>query len=191
MGAIATYHKFERIKSIAEWMTGANFALCTGFNTQNLIHEIGHAIAALSVYKNPRPVIEMIPFGKSITHLQKSALNNFGKMIGPAAATCIKVASGPLLALSVSTAIFAMGLALKNTHPILAKYLVTWGLVDFCNLSEYAYSALAAAPSDFGHDFVHLKIFGLNPTVAVIAIVAIPILITAARQILSPREPEL
>ncbi len=169
---------FERILSVCEWVTGVNFALFTGFNAQTLIHESGHAMAALSIYKRPRPAIEVYPFLGGITQFYKTSMTPFGKKLGPVAATCFIVASGPGFTLLISSILFAIGLAIKEKYPQFGKYLIAWGIIDFLNHAHYAYSALHANPSNLAHDFVHLAIFGLNPITAVIGILAIPVILT-------------
>ena len=44
-------HFYENTVSFCEWTTGSSFALFTGFNVQTLIHETGHSLAALALYK--------------------------------------------------------------------------------------------------------------------------------------------
>ncbi len=169
---------FGRVLSICEWMTGANFALFTGFNTQTLIHETGHMLAAFATYAKPRPQIEIYPFVGGLTQFCKTSRSSFGKKIGPVATTCLIVASGPGFALLISSILLAVGIAIKGKHPHLGKYLITWSILDFFTEADYAYSALRTDPSNLFHDYAHLSIFGLHPAVATIGIIAIPIVIT-------------
>jgi len=186
LGAFAAYKcaqkpspGFEKILSFADWMAGANFALLTGFNGQMLVHESGHALAALALYNQASPRIDLIPFGQALTQFHKRSLSALGKSIGPAATTCVIIASGPALTLFVSAALLAIGLAIKERHPNLSKYLITWALLDFLCTAHYAHSAIGKERFQFSHDFVHLSIFGLPPATATAAIVAIPVLVTA------------
>lgn len=174
--------KYEKIVNICEWMTGANFAIFTGFNAQTLIHESGHTLAALAIYKRPRPQIEIYPFIGGVTQFYKSSMTGFGKKLGPVAATCLIVASGPAFTLLISGVLLAIGIAMKDRYPAFGKYLISWGVLDFLNHAHYAYSALHADQSIISHDFVHLSIFGLHPIVATIAILAMPVLIMAGMQ---------
>lgn len=174
---VGAFTKSAKLRSICEWMTGANFALLTGYNGQMLIHETGHALAFFSVYVQPSPQIELIPFGHARTQFNKGALSTFGKKIGPPAATCFTIASGPLLTLTVSATLFAIGLTLKDKYPALSKYLVTWALLDFICSAHYAYSAIGNKSFNLSHDFVHLSVFGISPTTATIGILAIPVLV--------------
>lgn len=187
LGAFAAYQALERNQhqslyektaNLCGWMTGCNFGVFSGFNSQILIHESGHALASLLIYKRPRPLIELYPFVGGQTQFYKTALSPFGQKLGAAASTCFIVASGPGFTLFISSVILTIGLALMETYPDLGKYLITWSGVDFLNHAVYAYSALGAEQWNLSHDFVHLSIFGLHPTVATIGILAMPVMIT-------------
>lgn len=175
--------------SFSEWMNGLNFALLTAFNTQTVIHETGHALASLLLYKNPRPLIEIYPFAGGITQFYKTALSPLGQKLGAPMATCAVIASGPGLTLLLSSGLMILGIAILDTYPQLGKTLVSWSLIDFLHHSFYAYTALQADPWNLTHDFVHLAIFGLHPGVASIGILAIPALI-ALGMYLQRREPQ-
>ncbi len=175
-GGINQIH-YERAVSACEMITGSNFALFTGYNAQTLVHETGHALAALLIYKRPRPLIEIYPFIGGITQFYKTSLSDFGKKIGPAASTCLVVASGPGLTLLISSVLLAVGVALREKYPQLSKYLIAWSILDFVNHAFYAYTALHAEPWNLSHDFVHLSIFGLHPVTATVGLIAIPIVI--------------
>lgn len=180
---------YQNLISFSEWMNGLNFAFFTGFNTQTVIHETGHTLASLLIYKNPRPLIEIYPFAGGITQFYKTTLSALGQKLGAATATCVIIASGPGLTLLISSGLMILGIALLETYPQLGKTLVSWSLIDFLHHSFYAYSALQAAPWNLTHDFVHLSIFGLHPGVASLGILAIPILITLGMYLLR-REPQ-
>lgn len=188
LGAFAAYkrvqegvnqERYEKLLSFCQWMTGTNFVLLTGYNVQTLIHETGHAAASLLTYANPRPQIEIFPFEGGLTQFNKSKLSLFGKRLGAPASNCLLVASGPALTLLVSSLFLAVGVAAHKKHPSLSKYLIIWGVIDFLNHAHYAYSALTAATWNLTHDFVRLSIYGLNPVVATIALLVIPIVIGA------------
>lgn len=185
----ANQARYKSLVSFSEWMNGLNFALFTGFNTQTVIHETGHALASLLLYKNPRPLIEIYPFAGGITQFYKTALSPLGQKLGAPMATCAVIASGPGLTLLISSGLMVLGIALLDTYPELGKTLVSWSLIDFLHHSFYAYTALQADPWNLTHDFVHLSIFGLHPGAASIGILAIPALI-ALGMYLQRREPQ-
>lgn len=157
-----------KMASVCEWWRGETFALFTGTNVQTLIHETGHALAAHVVYPNARPRIEIVPFGGGITR--------FNTEPGGIKRLFV-VASGPGLALLVSSVALAIGIAIRKKYPQVGKILICYGVFDFLHHAQYAYSALL--PSLPHHDFALLAAAGLNPVVATIAILAIPLLIKA------------
>ena len=179
----------NQVVAACEWWTGENFAFFTGVNAQMLVHEMGHAIATLSLYKNPRPRVELMPFEGGLTTYYK-ALGALGKKIGPVATTIAVTASGPAFTLLVSAIILAVGLAIRAKHPHISKYFISWGVLDFLNHARYAYSTINADPFNLAHDFAHLSILGINPVVATIAILAIPIVITIGMQWWQSRQPK-
>jgi hypothetical protein len=162
---------------LCQWMTGTCFGYLTGFNVRALIHEAGHALATLAVYENPRPLISLTPFREGLTQFYKTALSPFGKLIGPVGSTFLVTASGALFALAISSAILAIGIALRQEYPHLSKYLIMWSLLDFAHHAFYAYEALFMEKVSLRHDFAHLTIFGIHPLAAMTGIIAIPVVI--------------
>lgn len=190
VGAVASYQakqggphrtKLECVASVCEWLSGANFAILTGINTQLLLHEMGHSLAALALYQNvlPQMIIHPFPFMGGLTLIHKTTLNAFGKTIGRAAATILYVGSGPGLTLLISAALLTAGVAMRETFPKLSKYFIAWGICDFVNHADYAISALWTDRTTLMHDFFHLSTFGLHPIDAAVGVLAIPILIIA------------
>lgn len=169
---------FETLHSISEWVIAANFAIFSGYNAQTLLHESGHAFAAILSYSKLKPTITVSPFIGGATQFLKSALSPFGKKLGSSNVTCLIVASGPLATLICSSFILVIGLEVLKTHSQLGKYLMSWSLLDFLCHAHYAYTALGAEHSHLGHDFLRLSIFGLHPVTAMVGIIAIPIIIS-------------
>ncbi len=178
---------FKKITPFCQWVTAANFAFFTGYNTQLLVHETGHALAFLALYNRPQPQIAVQPFATGVTQFYKASLSPLGKRLGPVATTCIAVACGPAFTLLVSAVLFTLGLAIKESYPQLGKHLIAWSLIDFFNHADYAYGALRMETTSLNHDFVHLAIFGLHPAVAAIGIIAIPIVISLGMHLYKKR----
>lgn len=179
------------LTALTEWAPPSAFSILTGINAQVLIHETGHSLAALAIYKRARPHIEVFPFMGGWTKYYKRALTPLGKILGRSTANIFVIASGPGLTLLVSSILMAVGLAIKKTYPHLSKTLICWCLIDCLNHAQYAYSALSASPSDLSHDFLHLWIMGLHPVAATIGILAIPLLIfTGSQMKFSTASPE-
>lgn len=171
------FHSLGAFFPVFEWVTGASFGFCTGWNVQNLLHEVGHATASLLLYKNPRPVIALHPFEGGVTQYSKTRLSPFGQKIGAPTATFLLTAAGPGLTLAVSSVVLATGFSIREKHPTLSKYLIAWGTLDFVHHAHYAYTALSVAPWSLTHDFARLAIFGVDPLAAAVGLVATPILI--------------
>jgi hypothetical protein len=182
----------HHLVTACEWWTGENFAFFTSQNVHMLIHEMGHAAATLCVYKSPRPRVEIMPFEGGRTSYYKLPVNWIGKKIGPVATTIFIASSGPALTLLVSSILLVVGLAIRAKHSQASKHLICWSAYDFLNHARYAYSTLGTDPSNIAHDFARLSIVGINPIVATISILAIPLLITTAvlyYQSRHPRQP--
>lgn len=160
--------------AVFDWCLSLNFALCTGVNCQALIHESGHAAAATLVYKKPGVSIALMPFSWGCTKY-RNGLNPLGEKMGALAASFFVIASGPSLALLVSSALLTTGLAIKKNLPQFGKYLITWALVDFAGHARYACSGMRGTQPM--HDFVRLSRLGLHPIVAIVGMIAVPILI--------------
>lgn len=168
---------FETLYSVCEYINAFAFAVLTGYDCQNLIHETGHAIATLFLYKTPNPMISLFPLRGGITEFYKNGLSQLGKSLGPPGSTFIVSAAGPAFTLAISATLLAIGFSSLKENPKISKYLIAWGLVDFFHHAHYAYSALHADQWDLHHDFVHLSVFGVDPKTVSIAIVSVPILI--------------
>jgi hypothetical protein len=181
--------------SVCEWLRALNFAILTGFNGQLLLHEAGHYMATLSLFANPRPQIEISPFGVGQTMYSKTALSPLGKRLGQVNVTACVAGSGPAFMLLIASVLFCVGLGLYKTYPQLSKHLIAISLISFFDHAYYAYSALNAPISDINHDFVRLSILDLDPIHATIGIVAIPIILYAGfrafSEILPQRESPL
>ncbi len=155
------------------WLTAYNFALFTGFNTQLLIHESGHALGSILTFQKARPTIEIFPFQGGFTSFRRGPLTPFGKALGLDGSLRFTTLMGPALTLLVSSVLLMLGNILSKTHPTLSKYLTAWGVIDFSHHALYAYSALSS--TSVQNDFVRLWGYGLHPVITLIGIIAIPI----------------
>lgn len=164
----SVYQKsFSRSPKWGEWVNGVNFTLFTGMHLQSSVHELGHALCFLTLYQNADPRIELSLYKDPITRHRKTKLSMIGKKLGAPLATAIAVGSGPFLTLLVSGIVFALGLYLRKTYPMLSKYMIAYASFDYLHHVLYAYSALNTDPWNLSHDFAHLAIFGLHPWIAI------------------------
>lgn len=166
------------IAEAMEWTAPLSFVAGSGHNAQILIHEGGHALAASLVYTNARPTVKIIPpLGGWTEYYPHSGLTALGNKLGAKGSEFLVVASGPRTTLCLSAAAYASGLLLRQKHSTLSKYLMTWGAFDFINHIFYAFTAFFTSPANRSHDFVHLSLLGLHPTIAIARMIAIPVLL--------------
>jgi hypothetical protein len=155
-----------------------SFTLLTALNGQTLIHESGHVLAAMSLYKKSKPFIEIDPFYRVFSSYKMAEPNWLGKVLGKERSSLAICAAGPLLSLSISSLMLYSSVKLESKHPALSSYLKTAALFDFALHSAYALSALRA--SSLSHDFVRLASYGLPPVAAAVAIAGLPLLLLRA-----------
>ena len=105
-------------------------------------------------------------------------MTSLGHRLGYRHSIFVITLAGTALALLASSITLIAGLALHNNHPHASLYLTTIGIYSFLEHAQYALSALWISPAELGHDFVRLMTLGLHPTVATVAIISIPIIIT-------------
>lgn len=167
----------EGLSAMLSWGAAFNFSWGTGIYKQTIIHELGHALGALAVYRNARPKITLLPFFGGNTRFFPQHLSAWGRKLGPEKALAVVTAAGPGLTLIASSLELSAGILNYEKHPKLSRYLMIMAAFDFFWHANYALSALNAPMNILSHDFVRLRLYGLNPVVAAIGIIAIPILI--------------
>lgn len=173
-----TCEKDAKIKvQIANSICPQTFSWFTALNGQTLIHEGGHALAAVAFYKKSNPRIEIHPFKGASTFYRAAGLRSLGQKLGKKNVELIITAAGPFLSILVSSILFGLSLKTKEKHPQLSSYLDAAALLDFSIHASYALSALWTSPLKLSHDFVCLAQFGVHPIAAAIVIATIPIFI--------------
>ena len=150
------------------------FILSTGINGQTLIHETGHAIAALKLYEKSDPLITIHPFQGGETSYWANRLSPLGKKIGREKSKLLMAASGPALSLFVSSILFGISTQIKEKHPQISSYLEGMAVMDFYLHAFYALSALWTSPLSKSHDFVVLSKFGIHPVAVAVTLAALP-----------------
>lgn len=167
----------DGISNMLSWGTAFNFSWGTGIYKQTIIHELGHALGALAMYRNARPKITLLPFFGGNTHFFPQHLSTWGRKLGAERALAVVTAAGPGLTLLASSLELSAGILNFDKHPKLSRYLIVMAAFDFFWHANYAISALTAPPHILSHDFVRLRLYGFNPVAAAIGIIAIPLLI--------------
>lgn len=167
----------ERILVAAEWIAPLNFAMLEQQTANVVIHEAGHAIAANLLYKTTSTRVEVMPWGAGVTSYTMKGFTDLGSKLGYTATDMIVTAAGTGLAVVASGVAFGVGLGIQDSHPEVSKYLIVSSIINIASHAFYALSALWTSPVNIGHDFVCLALHGIHPIVALIGIVAVPLII--------------
>jgi hypothetical protein len=169
--------KFSRsFINICNWTSAATFSTVFAYTAGIVIHEIGHALAVLLLFKNPSIAIGVNPWQNGLTTWTAGALSKIGQLFGLKEAKLIVAAAGTALILFVSLGLFIAGHVLKDKHPKICQYLNMMGMMNLVIHIEYALSALAST-SDASNDFGALKAGGITPLVSVAVLIGLPILV--------------
>lgn len=119
------------------------FAQAIAAKAMTVLHECGHALAAIALYKNANPKIELTYFGGTTTYWDKNPRVNALKWFGKAHSSSIVASAGPLtdilLLLGITKA--------SRSDPQIARFISMKAI----GLSFYALSALFSCSR--GHDF--------------------------------------
>lgn len=182
----------KKVADLCHLIVCLNFSLGTALNGQILVHEAGHALAALALYQKSRPTITLFPFVGGMTHFSSATLSPLGQQVGTEGASALVTAAGPLLSLIASSGALIYSFLLDrgaptpdtNTSPPLAErgrselrgILKVAAIQDFATHTLYALSALRN-PNSPSHDFARLWKAGLHPLPMSLATMAIPIIL--------------
>lgn len=163
---------------LGQWLCPANFAYFDQLTSAMLVHEAGHAAAAVAVYQHAHPRIEILPGGGGLTSYRAGALTRLGKYLGKKNSNLCIAAAGPAFSIITAIAQIALSHKLKKDHPEAAKYLLAAGISNIASHIIYALSALLQKHKNPGHDFLQLwKVGNIHPVVSIISMVALPVLV--------------
>lgn len=169
--------KFSRsFIEMCNWTSAATFATVFAYTAGIAIHEIGHALAALLLFKNPSISISVNPWQNGLTTWIEGGLSVVGRLLGVKEARLVIAAAGTALILFVSLGLFIAGHVLKDKHPKICKYLNMIGIMNLVIHIQYALSALTGS-TDSAHDFGSLKAGGVPPLVSVAVLIGLPLLV--------------
>lgn len=141
----------------------------------SLIHEQGHKTAALQLYDNSNPRIEIFGDGTAATYFFSSSLSSLGRSLGRNASDMIVSAAGTLTSFTVALSMLTAAHVIENSHPELSKTLNLIAVVSILQSTIYAISALFT--SFPGHDFAALWMHGIHPLILAGFLILIPILL--------------
>lgn len=170
----------EDVLGLLNLITSYDFSILHTLTSNVLIHEAGHAVAALAVYQNPDPKISVFPFTGGETSYQYSPLSSLGKYLGISTSKALVSAAGTGFGVILGAALIGISHSLKKEHPRLSLYLLCSGIMSVAQHVLYALSALWEASPIAGHDFVSLWKYGIHPLISVICIIALPVFIKLA-----------
>lgn len=148
-----------------------------------LTHEAGHSFAALALFQNSKPSIEISAFS-GVTKMFFQALSPLGTFFGRRNSELLVSAAGPLAGTLLALFDLSVAHVVKESNPELNTQLKMSAICNVAGHALYAISALWDRTS--GHDFVHLwKIGQIHPIASVVCIIAIPILFQGCLSTLS------
>lgn len=169
---------FKTFLKFASYICPLSFSIIDSTTRDLITHEAGHLIAAELLCQNPKAYITVDPFVGGATYFNSSKLSGLGQFFGAKNSDLIISAAGT--GLSFAFAIFNLIAAhqLSESRPEASRYLLGMSLSSIANSIFYAASAyLSSFNTMSGHDFVHLAKLGVNPLVAIAAMIAIPLLV--------------
>ena len=150
-------------------------------NRDTFIHELGHATAAKLLFKTAAPSITIEPFAGGFTKfgIENEELTKIGSFLGQDRSLSIVFGAGAMASLIFSTGCIIAAHKLRDKHPQLSLYLLAISIQSIVSHAIYALSAFYYNVWGlmYGHDFCFLwAISKINPLIAAITILAIPII---------------
>ncbi len=146
--------------------------------TRNVIvHEAGHALAALAVYQNASPKIAIYPGMGGATSYYNDNLSWFGKLLGRKNSDLLVCGAGAAMAILFSIGSLAAAKRCSSDKPELKMYLIATAIVSIVQHIFYALTAFITGADQLSHDFVALWSHGINPLIAIIAMIFLPIFV--------------
>lgn len=140
-----------------------------------LVHESGHALAALACYKDANPIITIFPFLGGRTCTVQSCLSGFGELIGAGASASLVGAGGIIAATLAAMAALAGAHRLADSHPTISRALELFAYIQILDHVVYGLKALGEPAGLCHNDFTHLYLLtGIHPLVAVAIIILLP-----------------
>lgn len=165
----------ELIVSAGKYLPGLAVGTFYTMTTDMVIHEGGHALAMLALYKNSAPQIEIYPFLGGETSQHGAKLNNWGKALGAKTSEGIVTAAGA--ALSTVAVLFNIGMGFKlwKSNPEASHYFFWLAGLGVLQNTGYAFLGILMGKNGSG-DFSVLWKFGINPLASMAVTIGVPLL---------------
>jgi hypothetical protein len=147
----------------------------------NLIHECGHAIAAMTCFVKASPKI-VVKWATGMTEYNISyGLTKFGGFLGEETAKLFVTAAGLFAPALFALGEFGLAHGLHESHPWISDALNYHGLSQLLNLGLYGISAFFSSNMALANDFIFLSYMGnIHPIIPIVLLVGIPLCAFAA-----------
>lgn len=161
---------------LLQFLCPINFSILDMSTRNILVHEAGHAIAAVALYQNARPTIEVFPLTGGVTRFSVGSLTKIGEFFGRKWTSVIVSAAGPAIAIIAASLNLGLSHYYAKENPELHRYFLCMSIASIAQHVLYALSALwEKNPS--GHDFIKLwKVGGIHPLFSVVGLIALPLI---------------
>jgi hypothetical protein len=154
------------------------------------IHELGHALAAISLFKRPEVSIIVKPFSHGETsYYVSNGLTRLGQMLGKEKCILFTTAAGIMASTLFGMTEFACAYGIQDRYPTLSHWMNYHALSQIMNDVVYGMTAFIARRSDLSHDFVRLWQTGqIHPLIPISLMIALPLLEVALFELLEHRK---
>lgn len=141
-----------------------------------VVHESGHALAALSFFQNANPRIHITPGKGGFTSYHLDALTELGKKIGKTHSRTVITAAGTGVATLWDCMSLIAAQTISDEYPEIKSHLRLAVLVNVLNELAYVFSVYYSGCDNIGHDFCKLDQAGFSPSEAAAAIL-VPLIV--------------
>lgn len=168
---------YEPETKLLRYLRALTFSRVDSATRDVLTHEMGHDIAAKTLFRHANPSITVFPFEGGVTHWSPGrGLTELGAYFGKKNSRLIVAGAGAGAALLFSMGHMIAAHKVSETNPEASAYLLVSALMSIANHVIYALTALVdIGPS--GHDFIQLAQGGIHPLAAAGFLIAVPLLL--------------
>lgn len=179
----------ESLVDCSQYLPGFAMGVYYTMTTDIVIHEGGHALAAIALYENPHPKIEITPLSGGETSTRSSRLNQWGAYFGAKRSDMIVTAAGAGLSTLSVVCNIGIGFKLWRSNPEASSYFFWMAALTVVQNTGYALSAFCFS-KDTGHDFISLWAKGVNPFVSASITLGVPVLMFSICLLLKYYRPQ-
>lgn len=142
------------------------------------IHELGHGLAAVSLFKNPQVSIKVKPFSHGETsYYVSNGLTRLGRLLGKENCILFVTGAGMMASTLVGMLEFAGAYSLKDRFPALSQLMNYHAISQILNDVVYGLTAFVARRPNLAHDFIRLsQTGGIHPLIPIGLMIALPVI---------------